>query len=728
MILLRLILYKNYCKRLLLWCFLAFILFSCNSSQKQYIKAKNGKVNLSIDALQKGRVIALQGEWLFYWKKYLRGTGFEQDTTGLSVQVPNSWTAYRVNGQNLTAEGYATYRLLVKIPSEYVNNQLLGIKTGFIPTNHELFVQNKLLNRRQKLGTSSETSEPHYDPDVHYFMPYRDTVEIVVHIANYTDRLGGMTEAFLIGKAQNVRQGYENSMKINFFLFGVLIVMACYHVSLYIFRQKTASTLWFALFCFIVALRILVTDDYYLTDWFPNLPFEVGNKLAYITFYIAVPLLAIFFNSLYPKEFSKYIVRFYFGLAGLFSIIVLFTKGIFYSQFLVYFQLASLLIILYAIYVIFLVLKRDREGSIIFTFGILTIFGTAINDILFSNLIIQTANLTPVGLFIFIFSQTLILSKRFSSAFNQVEDLSAELKKANEQLEMTVELRTAELNEVNISLEKNLKELKDNIEIVNEQNKEIKAQNHSITSSINYAKTIQNNILPDFQTIRQHFPDSFLIFKPKDIVSGDFYYFNEKDDKLILAVVDCTGHGVPGAFMSLIGYEILTEIIEHHVVMEPSHILKSLHTGVRRLLKQETSTSRDGMDVAMVVIDKTKGELKFAGAKRPLVYVKNGKMETIEGTNAHIGGNLSKDVYFEQTVVNFSDEDNMKLYLFSDGYQDQFGGENNKKLMKKHFRELIFQIQGMDMHTQGTMLAEWHDAWKGELAQTDDILVLGVKV
>jgi serine phosphatase RsbU (regulator of sigma subunit) len=719
--------YKYYCTKLVLYFLLSIGFFSCNTEQKKQKEAKNGVVNISIQDFSGNNTFALQGEWFFYWKEYLRASDFERTTNARLVSVPNNWVNYEIEGKKLDAEGYATYRLLVTIPREYVNKQLLGIKTGFIPTNHELFVQNKLMNHRQKLGTSAETSQPYYDPDVHYFIPYRDTVEIIVHIANFTDRLGGMTEALLIGKAQTIRQGYENTMKVSFFLFGVLIVMACYHVSLYIFRQKTASTLWFALYCLVVAIRILVTDDYYLTDWFPNIPFEVGNKLAYLTFYMAVPLLAIFVNSLYPQEFSRYVVRFYLALGGTFSLVVLFTQGIFYSQFLVYFQLSALLIILYSIYVIFLLLRRRRNEGIIFTVGIIAIFLAAINDILFSNLIIKTANLLPMGLFVFIFSQTLILSKRFSNAFRQVENLSGELQKANEQLEITVEQRTAELNEVNVALEKNLKELQSNIALVNTQNKEIKAQNHNITASINYAKSIQNNILPDFKTIQTYFPNSFLIFKPKDIVSGDFYYFNEQGNKLILAAVDCTGHGVPGAFMSLIGYEILTEIIDHHFIMEPAQILKSLHIGVQKLLKQETSSSRDGMDVSMVVIDKSRGEIKFAGAKRPLVYIKNGKMEIIDGTNAHIGGNMMSSS-FEQHTIHFEPKDKLNLYLFSDGYQDQFGGENNRKLMKRHFIELLFQIQAISMSEQGKMLMEWLETWQGEIPQTDDILVMGISL
>ncbi|GAB4472045.1 MAG: hypothetical protein OHK0057_16230 [Thermoflexibacter sp.] len=481
------------------------------------------------------------------------------------------------------------------------------------------------------------------------------------------------------------------------------------------------------MYCFLIAIRILVTDNYYLTDLFPDIHFEVGNKLSYLTFYLGVPLLAVFVHSLYKEDFSTYVVKFYLLLGSIFSLVVLFTDGFFYSTWLVYFQLAALLIIVYSIYFVVRILVKNRENSKTFTLGLFTIFCTATNDILFSNLIINTTNLMPWGLFVFIFSQTLILSKRFSNAFNLVEELSEQLQKANAVLETKVEARTQQLKEANEELAQNFEELKASLELINQQHKEINAQHFSITSSINYAKTIQQSILPNFDNIQTHFSDSFLIFKPKDIVSGDFYYFNQKGDKIFVAAADCTGHGVPGAFMSLIGYKTLNEIIEVHHITEPAHILKSLDIGIRQVLRKgEDSRSRDGMDIALVMIEKEKKQIKFAGAKNPLVYMLNGQMEVVSGDKYSVGG--SENSSFNQTTIHFSEKDNFSFYLFSDGYQDQFGGEANKKLMKRHFRELLFQLKDFPMKEQGNLLQEWHEAWKGNLAQTDDILVMGFRL
>jgi serine phosphatase RsbU (regulator of sigma subunit) len=707
---------------------LPILFFACTSAPKREVKAKKGSIDLSKWNFEVDGATPLNGEWAFYWKKYLKGSDFEQEKEIKFVQVPNSWTTYKtVRGETPTTEGYATYRLTVKIPSQFKGNELMALRLEFITTNYALFVQNKLMNHPRKLGTSPETTDGHYNPEIYFFIPQSDSVEIVLHVANYAYRLGGLTQKISLGKAQTMSAEYERTLMICFFSIGILIIMGFSHLILYFYRSKSLSVLYFAFYCFIIALRILVTDDYYFSDLFPNANFEIGNKIAYLTFSIGMTTLTIFVHSLYPRDFSVYVLRATGLFSVIFSLIVIFTKGIFYSNYLIYYQLYAFLVILYSIYFVVRILVKRRSGSIIFAFGMTTILFTATNDILLANLVVQTMNLMPIGSFIFIFSQTLILSKNFAIAFAQIETMSQRLKFSNQELETTVRERTMQLNDVHEGLAQNLEELKSNGEIINIQHKEIRTQYSNIMASINYAKNIQNNILPDTALITKHFPHHFIIFDPKDIVSGDFYYFYEKGNKLILAAVDCTGHGVPGAFMSLIGYKILNQVVENQNITEPADILMGLHSGIRRLLKQEISASRDGMDVALVVIDKAKRELKFAGVKNPLVYVENGKIEVIKGNNSYIGGSYSKEgITFSQTVIPLPKEDGkFNFYLFSDGYQDQFGGEGNQKLMKGHFRELIFQVQDMPMHAQGKALSEWHELWKGDKPQTDDILVMG---
>lgn len=259
------------------------------------------------------------------------------------------------------------------------------------------------------------------------------------------------------------------------------------------------------------------------------------------------------------------------------------------------------------------------------------------------------------------------------------------------------------------------------------QKEEIQKSSQKMRASINYGKRIQRAILPKPSQIRESFSDAFILFKPRDIVSGDFYWFLERDGKKFLAAVDCTGHGVPGAFMSMIANELLNEIVGLLKIDEPDEILNELHIAVRKELKQLETGNRDGMDLTMCVVDEKAGTISYAGAKNPLVYVKNHRIYKINGDKLPVGGvRKSNQRRFTKHVLLTDDVD--CFYLFSDGYQDQFGGPDNRKFMSKRFRELLFKISDLGMPEQKSALTEALMSWQGYRRQTDDILVLGVRV
>ncbi|PCH66852.1 MAG: hypothetical protein COC01_07080 [Bacteroidetes bacterium] len=263
-------------------------------------------------------------------------------------------------------------------------------------------------------------------------------------------------------------------------------------------------------------------------------------------------------------------------------------------------------------------------------------------------------------------------------------------------------------------------------------NEELEETNTHITDSINYAQNIQRAILPKKEIIYNSFPSSFVLFKPKDIVSGDFYWFSslKEDDnfKLIIATVDCTGHGVPGAFMSMIGYELLNEIVLGKGITQPSIILNKLHKGIIRVLRQEDNETKamDGMDIALCCFDKEKNILQYAGAHRPLNLFQNGDFVEIKADKRGIGGL----VFEERNYTNHTFELNKgdTFYMSSDGYPDQFGGPRDKKYGSRRLKEKLASIQEMDMKEQDQEMNSELKNWKGNSIQTDDILLIGVRV
>lgn len=263
-----------------------------------------------------------------------------------------------------------------------------------------------------------------------------------------------------------------------------------------------------------------------------------------------------------------------------------------------------------------------------------------------------------------------------------------------------------------------------------EANKEIDRQNKSIQSSINYAKRIQEAMLHNSNLQEQLLPDSFVLFKPRDVVSGDFYWISELkgwyDPDVVIAAVDCTGHGIPGAFMSMIGMNSLNAIISRGVA-ESDQILDELDKEIRTALQQEKTGNQDGMDVALGIYRKERGVLEFSGAKNPLIYIQDNKVFKLKGDRRAIGGKqYKKKAGFKKHSVSIDQP--TVIYLFSDGYQDQFGGEQNTKFMTTRFADLLLEIHQKPMQEQKEILDRTIMEWMEGRKQTDDILVVGVRL
>ena len=263
---------------------------------------------------------------------------------------------------------------------------------------------------------------------------------------------------------------------------------------------------------------------------------------------------------------------------------------------------------------------------------------------------------------------------------------------------------------------------------VAERTRELAEKNRDITSSIEYAKRIQEAILPSKDYIFSKLDKAFILYKPKDIVSGDFYWFGVKDGWKIMAVVDCTGHGVPGAFMSMIGHNLMNQIVQEKGITAPGEILNALHKGVQDALRQGSNeiNTNDGMDVSLLAINTKTGEKLWAGANRPLVIV-HGKDELmkIDGNKYPIGGSQF-EMKREFTTHTIKLEKKAMVYMFSDGYADQFGGNSGKKFIVRRFHQLLQEICEMDMQQQRNMLNLEFENWRDKHEQIDDVLVIGI--
>ena len=260
-----------------------------------------------------------------------------------------------------------------------------------------------------------------------------------------------------------------------------------------------------------------------------------------------------------------------------------------------------------------------------------------------------------------------------------------------------------------------------------EKNKQLIEQNKDITDSIYYAQRIQQSILQTPELLKEYFNESFLLYKPKDIVSGDYYWFYEDDTFKYIAVVDCTGHGVPGAMMSMVANSMFKEVFINRKISNPSEILKALDEELAKSInKNQDATFNDGMDVSLIRINKTTNELAFSGAFRSVLISRKNDITELKGSRFPIGFYSGIEKEFETKNFQLQKEDS--LYLFTDGFIDQFGGERNKKLNKSNFKDLLNTINDMNMDEQEAFLEYSFNNWKQDIDQTDDVLVIGIKI
>ena len=256
---------------------------------------------------------------------------------------------------------------------------------------------------------------------------------------------------------------------------------------------------------------------------------------------------------------------------------------------------------------------------------------------------------------------------------------------------------------------------------------EVHHQHKKITESINYAKRIQGAILPNPRLIDRALPDSFILYKPRDLVSGDFPWFAQVKEDIFMAAVDCTGHGVPGALLSLVGYFLLNDIVRSRRITEPGKILDLLDEGVSTTLRpDEDAGTKDGMDICLCRINLERREIVFAGAHRPIYVIRNGILEEIKGNKFPIGGGIFKNqTNFTSNKFTLSHGD--AVYFCTDGFCDQFGGPKGRKFGTRQLREIITKVHSIPMKEAKAIFEDQWETWRGGQKQTDDVLLIGIR-
>ncbi len=299
------------------------------------------------------------------------------------------------------------------------------------------------------------------------------------------------------------------------------------------------------------------------------------------------------------------------------------------------------------------------------------------------------------------------------------DDLKITIDHALETYELKQQNRKlfTDLEEANLTLEKK----------VIERTKKIESQRREITDSIQYASRIQSALLPEKEEMDKHLPSYFILNKPRNIVSGDYYWLAHKDNKVVVAVADCTGHGVPGAFMSILGLAFLNEVLNQTESISANAILNQLRSHVIKSLHQtgKTDEARDGMEMALCVVDFNKKRLQYSGAFRPLYLIRDKELIEFKGDSMPIGIYNEDDISFNNKELILNEND--IIYMFTDGYIDQLGGPDRKTFKSKQFKQLLIDIHQKPLNEQKAVLEKEYQAWRRDIEQIDDIMVMGIR-
>ncbi len=418
----------NYLKILIFTLTGMLVLSACSNNTEKYrlSYAVNGFQDLSGMDLKNGESIKLDGEWEFYWNRLLTPDDFSSANppvkTG-NISIPSYWNGYNTGSGIARGEGFATYRLKVKLKDR---GRLYALRIKHMFTAYRLWVNNKIVASNGTVGKDRKSMEPQFLPLVAVFNPQSDEIQIIIQISNFYHVDGGFWDSITIGDEDTLRLAQIQTLFFEIFLFGVLVIMCIYYMAIYALRRNDNTYLYFSLLCFIFALRIPFNGERFFIYFFPWLDWEFSEKIAFLTAYLVFVIGNLFLYRLLIEDYSKRMIKICIGLGAIFSIFVIVSFSRYYWYTLYFCYAISLIWLFYDFYVIIKASIKKREGVIFLISGIASILIAVVLEILFQLRIINIGHVAPFGFFIFIIMQSLMLSYRYSRSFERVETLSRE--------------------------------------------------------------------------------------------------------------------------------------------------------------------------------------------------------------------------------------------------------------------------------------------------------------
>jgi diguanylate cyclase (GGDEF)-like protein len=505
---------------------MALTIFGGCSTQRTDLQTKAEDGSMDITQLQfENDIVQLDGKWEFYWKQLLDPSELKNGILTGYIDVPKSWNKLISDEDYKPGYGYATYRLTIAT-EKY---ERLAIKIPRIRTAYKLWINGELYASSGTVGKTREMMIPQYLPQVAIFEAQQGKNEIVIQISNFHQRNGGMLESIKLGSEKQILGLRYKSIANELLLFGSLIFIGAYHLSLFFFRKKNKSPLYFGMFCILVAMRTLLVGECFLIYLFPDFNWEIAHKIQTLTFYLGVPLILMFFMSVFPKYFHEHVIKTAKYMGAAFGLLVLLTQARVFTVVNPLYQVWTIIVIIYVLAMLIKISIHNEKGSSLITIGALALLLTSLNDIIFLSIwmndyepsflkdIFRIGNLSSAGQFIFAFTNSLLLAKKFSSSLEQEEVMTAKLTEINLNLDELVSQRT--------------KALEDSVEKIKLQKLELKKVNRELLQrSLKDPLTCVWNRRKYDETIKLEWLRCLRYQRPIALILLDIDYFKQLND------------------------------------------------------------------------------------------------------------------------------------------------------------------------------------------------------
>jgi len=715
------------------------LFFSCKKTEKPVNYAKKGIITLNSAQINTKTGASLIGEWEFYENKL-----YTPDSFLINNIIPE-YINYPEKGPNkkLNKHLYATYRLKAIVKN--VNFPLV-ITNKRIFSSNKIWVNGKLLGQAGIVNTNSQNYKPELKITFGKILNINskiDTIEIVIQIANFHDPASGIITPVKLENLKNAttKQALEVSFLIA--IIAILSIIGLFSATIFIIRKKDYYYLALTALSILFITFSIATNDTLIKNIFIS-DFLILTRLTHISISLYPSVIIIFFYFMYKNEVSKKIVI----LALIISIALVIFSLFFNVEIIrkltiikVIFVFSTFSYLLF--YALIKAILNKRNGAYWAFIGLFILSLTTLNDIFFSLNIINTGYISSYGFLGYFILQAMTIASNFAKTLKNNEVLSQKLEFHNKNLEQIVKSRTEQVYFQKEEILSRNEELQMQNEEILAQREDIKSINEKIlhqstktNSSIRYAGKIQTAILPNHAQIQKEL-DFFILHKPKDKVSGDFYWYYSKKNlkegttETYTAIVDCTGHGVPAALMSMLGNMILNNLIIQQKYRSPAKILSEMHREIVAILKQEENKNDDGMDICICRIDKKEKlttKITFSGAKSPLFYINSAnKVTRVKGCPKPIGGIIDSEFDFFYTNIEIVPQKGDMIYLTSDGYIDQNNNERQRFGTVKFMKLLRIISNRPTIAQRQVLLRELIDFMEGE-EQRDDISIWGIKI